>query len=253
MSSYELQQYCWLNFTIKSDPQQARQTKQSRHQGKTPASEAFDTIRNRLLSEMTALEEKRIKNLESQRLSMEQNGASESASVAGNGVAPQSKAKGVDKEDPSGAVFRESWEDKVARVSKTSPYGRIPSWRLASVIVKSGADLRQEVLALQLIREMHRIWQMEKVPAWVLYYHVLVTSEQGGLIETIKNSISLHSVKKSSLAGNEAFTLLNYYKKTFGPEDSDSFKKAQRAFLESLAGYSIACYILQVKDRYYDP
>lgn len=36
----------------------------------------------------------------------------------------------------------------------------------------------------------------------------------------------------------------------FGPPDSDEFIKAQDAFMRSLAGYSIACYVLQIKDRH---
>jgi hypothetical protein len=35
------------------------------------------------------------------------------------------------------------------------------------VIVKTGADLRQEQLAVQLIREFGRIWQDEKCGCWV--------------------------------------------------------------------------------------
>lgn len=67
----------------------------------------------------------------------------------------------------SAAVFSEDWESKRERIRKASPYGHHPNWRLLSVIVKTGADLRQEQLACQLIREMQRIWQLEKVDVWV--------------------------------------------------------------------------------------
>ena len=56
---------------------------------------------------------------------------------------------------------------KCARIRSLSPYGNDPTWQLISVIVKSGGDLRQEVLALQLIKEMQRIWEEENVPVWV--------------------------------------------------------------------------------------
>lgn len=45
----------------------------------------------------------------------------------------------------------EPWEDKVARIRHSSPYGRHPFWRLLPVIVKTGDDLRQELLAYQLL------------------------------------------------------------------------------------------------------
>ena len=56
-------------------------------------------------------------------------------------------------------MFRESWAAKKARIRAASPYGHLPSWDVFSVIVKTGADLRQEQLAVQLIGEFGRIWE----------------------------------------------------------------------------------------------
>lgn len=42
----------------------------------------------------------------------------------------------------------------------------IASWDCISVIVKTGDDLRQELLAVQLIREFQRIWQEENCQCW---------------------------------------------------------------------------------------
>ena len=41
------------------------------------------------------------------------------------------------------------------------------SWDCVSVIVKTGADLRQEQLAVQLIREFEEIWRDEDCPCFV--------------------------------------------------------------------------------------
>lgn len=65
------------------------------------------------------------------------------------------------------AVFAEKWETKKERIRASSPYGHLPNWRLISVIVKNGADLRQEQFSMQLIREMQKIWQDTKVNVWV--------------------------------------------------------------------------------------
>jgi phosphatidylinositol 4-kinase B len=56
--------------------------------------------------------------------------------------------------------------------------------------------LRQEQLALQLISEMHLIWQEESVAVRVYPFRILITSDQSGLIETIPDSVSIHSIKK---------------------------------------------------------
>lgn len=45
----------------------------------------------------------------------------------------------------------EPWEEKEARIRRFSPYGHLPNWRLMAVIVKTGDDLRQELLAYQLL------------------------------------------------------------------------------------------------------
>jgi phosphatidylinositol 4-kinase len=65
------------------------------------------------------------------------------------------------------AVFSEDWEAKKERIRASSPYGHLPNWRLISVIVKNGSDLRQEQFAIQLIREMQKIWQDTNVDVWV--------------------------------------------------------------------------------------
>ena len=83
----------------------------------------------------------------------------------------------------------------------------------------------------------------------------MVTSDGSGLIETLKNTISIHSIKKDAYTRGwnqkgAVFTLHDYFEKLYGSPDSDEFIKAQDAFMQSLAGYSIACYLLQIKDRH---
>ena len=54
-------------------------------------------------------------------------------------------------EDPSASAMSEPWEEKLIRIRESSPYGRLPGWRLLPVIIKTGDDLRQELLAYQLL------------------------------------------------------------------------------------------------------
>jgi phosphatidylinositol 4-kinase len=64
-------------------------------------------------------------------------------------------------------VLSEDWQVKKERIRAASPFGHLPNWRLLSVIVKQGADLRQEQFTIQLIREMQKIWIDAGVDAWV--------------------------------------------------------------------------------------
>ncbi|KAI0816273.1 phosphatidylinositol 3 [Xylaria sp. FL0064] len=164
-----------------------------------------------------------------------------------------------DRDDPSAAVFGEAWHVKKERIRKSSPYGWMKNWDLVSVIVKTGSDLRQEAFACQLIQVCHKIWVDAGVPVWVKLMQILVTGESSGLIETITNGVSLHSLKRSlTLSSIESginprrrfATLKDHWIKTFGKPDSDSYKSAVDAFKRSLAAYSIIQYILQLKDRH---
>ncbi|KAI3336461.1 phosphatidylinositol 3 [Xylariaceae sp. AK1471] len=164
-----------------------------------------------------------------------------------------------DRDDPSAAVFGEAWHVKKERIRKSSPYGWMKNWDLVSVIVKTGSDLRQEAFACQLIQVCHKIWVDAGVPVWVKIMQILVTGESSGLIETITNGVSLHSLKRSlTLSSNDSganprrrfATLKDHWVKTFGKPDSEPYKSAVDAFKRSLAAYSMIQYILQLKDRH---
>ncbi|KAF5480612.1 hypothetical protein F2P56_001348 [Juglans regia] len=146
----------------------------------------------------------------------------------------------------SDALSGELWEVKKERIRRDSVYGNLPGWDLRSVIVKSGDDCRQEHLAVQLISHFYDIFQEAGLPLWLRPYEVLVTSSYTALIETIPDTASLHSIKSRypDVLSLQEFFIAKY------EENSPSFKLAQRNFVESMAGYSLVCYLLQVKDRH---
>ncbi|CAI8619127.1 unnamed protein product [Vicia faba] len=161
---------------------------------------------------------------------------SSDAQPRANGITPKA----------SDALSGELWEAKKDRVRKASIYGNLPSWDLRSVIVKSGDDCRQEHLAVQLISHFYDIFQEAGLPLWLRPYEVLCTSSYTALIETIPDTASLHSIKSRypNISSLREFFDAKYQ------ENSPSFKLAQRNFVESMAGYSLVCYFLQVKDRH---
>ena len=67
------------------------------------------------------------------------------------------------------------------------------------------------------------------------------------MIEAIEDSMSIDSIKKKLPQGS---TLLDYFRLNFGEENGAVFKKARDNFCCSLAGYSLVCYLLQIKDRH---
>jgi len=162
----------------------------------------------------------------------------------------------LNKVDPSAVVFSESWTAKKSRVRQESPYGHLANWDCLSVIVKTGGDLRQEQLAVQLVQEFKRIWKEENCQCWARYFRILITGGSSGLVETITDAVSIHSIKKAEYARRLAegrlghVSLMDHFKNTYGDSSSAKFARAQQNFAKSLAGYSIITYLLQIKDRH---
>ncbi|KAF9548554.1 Phosphatidylinositol 4-kinase pik1alpha (PI4-kinase)(PtdIns-4-kinase) [Mortierella hygrophila] len=232
----------------------ARVSSQSRSSIKAKATSVED-IRAKIIKEMMALEEQRMQRMKLEGVSSGVGGGG--GEGAGSEMLEDERKvmANVTTDDPSAAVFAEDWDAKMNRIRATSPYGHLPSWQLLSVIVKQGADLRQEQLACQLIREMGWIWERAKIDVWITYMRILVTSDNSGLIETVRNTISIHSIKKDAYARrlNEVgvvFTLYDYFQQKFGDPASEKFIKAQDNFMRSLAAYSVITYVLQIRDRH---
>ncbi|KAL6947343.1 hypothetical protein ACO0QE_002226 [Hanseniaspora vineae] len=155
----------------------------------------------------------------------------------------------------------EDWNTKRERIKRTSKYGHLDNWDLCSVIAKSGDDLRQEAFACQLIQAIANIWQDALLDIWVKKMRILITSPTTGLVETITNAVSIHSIKKSlttkmlengelNNTKGEIATLLDHFRYAYGDPNGYRYKRAQDCFASSLAAYSLICYLLQIKDRH---
>jgi len=144
-------------------------------------------------------------------------------------------------------AYPELWADKSERLRKLSPYGKHPKWKLQSVIVKSGDDLRQDQLACQLINVISDIFKEAEVPLWLFPYSVTAMSSNAGFIETVHDAISVDSLKKRI---PNMKSLEDFFVSVYGDKTSMRFMEAQRNFVESLAAYSLVTYLLQIKDRH---
>ncbi|KAF3833439.1 hypothetical protein F7725_024643 [Dissostichus mawsoni] len=159
-----------------------------------------------------------------------------------------------DPEDPSAVALKEPWEEKD---QGGLSYGHLLNWRLLSVIVKCGDDLRQELLAYQVLRQLQSIWQQERVPLWIKPYKIMVMSSDSGMIEPVLNAVSLHQVRKQS-----QLSLMDYFLQEHGsftteefPVGSEELRPERRRIFTDLlpaAGQRQVRgrgYLLQVKDR----
>lgn len=99
---------------------------------------------------------------------------------------------------------------------------------------------------MQLISAFQRAFNAESLPLWLKPYQVLPVSHRSALIQLLPDSVSIHSIKKNLLPGQ---SLAHHFFRMF-PAGSPECEAAQRSFAQSLAAYSLVCYLLQVKDRH---
>jgi phosphatidylinositol 4-kinase len=76
-------------------------------------------------------------------------------------------------------------------------------------------------------------------------YEIFITSSTSGMIEFIPDTISIDALKKKFPKGKN-WNLKRFFDEYFG----DNVIDAQKNFAESLAGYSLFCYVFGVKDRH---
>jgi hypothetical protein len=145
------------------------------------------------------------------------------------------------------AIFGEKLEEQTERLRGLSPFGNFSTFKIFKMIVKSGEDLRQEQFATQLINEFMQIFKMEKVECWVHTYEIIATGNNCGIIEVVPNAVSIDQLKRKA---KDITSLRNFYESYYGPTTSKRYKTAIKNFIQSLAGYSLVCYFLQIKDRH---
>ena len=140
--------------------------------------------------------------------------------------------------------FIHPWSETEKKIKEKSHFKIFNSLSIVSFIVKANDDLRQEVMTMQLIKKYNEIFKSENIPLKLHPYEIIITSNSSGLIEFIPDSISFDALKKKLLENNT--TITEFFQNHFG----DDFEEGQKNFAESLAGYSLVCYLLAIKDRH---
>ena len=142
-------------------------------------------------------------------------------------------------------IFGESLEDQKERLQFNSPFKSFKTFNIFKAIIKAGEDLKQEQFATQLISVFREIFSQNGVDCWLSSYEVLCTGKDCGLVEMISNSLSLDQIKQKT-----GLSLKQFYLEYFGAEKKKKYQQAVKNFIRSLAGYSLVCYFLQIKDRH---
>eukprot|EP01127_Copromyxa_protea_P018908 TRINITY_DN6038_c0_g1_i1.p1 TRINITY_DN6038_c0_g1~~TRINITY_DN6038_c0_g1_i1.p1 ORF type:complete len:1361 (+),score=214.79 TRINITY_DN6038_c0_g1_i1:544-4083(+) len=122
-----------------------------------------------------------------------------------------------------------------------------------SVIVKSGDDLRQDILTMQMFSIMDTLWKANGMDLGMTLYKVIATSPTSGMIEVVKNSTTAAKIEKDAGGSLQAFS--RYPLKRWIEQNNLTTELTNQAidnFTRSCAGYCVATYVIGIGDRHND-
>nr|XP_040059148.1 LOW QUALITY PROTEIN: phosphatidylinositol 4-phosphate 3-kinase C2 domain-containing subunit beta [Gasterosteus aculeatus aculeatus] len=121
-----------------------------------------------------------------------------------------------------------------------------------NVIFKSGDDLRQDMLTLQVIRIMNKIWIQEGLDMRMVIFKCFSTGRGRGMVEMIPQADTLRKIQvEHGVTGSFKDRPLADWLQKHNPTD-EQYDKAVENFIFSCAGCCVATYILGICDRHND-
>ncbi|KAL4225582.1 Phosphatidylinositol 4-phosphate 3-kinase C2 domain-containing subunit alpha [Mactra antiquata] len=117
---------------------------------------------------------------------------------------------------------------------------------------KVGDDLRQDMMTMQIVRIMDRLWLKEGLDLKMITFSCLPTGPRKGFIELITESDTLRKIQVSSgVTGSFKDRPIKDWLQKHNPTELE-YQKAVENFTRSCAGYCVATYVLGVCDRHND-
>ncbi|KAI5843468.1 kinase-like domain-containing protein [Morchella snyderi] len=119
------------------------------------------------------------------------------------------------------------------------------------IIFKTGDDLRQDQLVIQIVTLMDKLLRKENLDLKLTPYHILATSAYTGVVQFV-DSLSLASIEEGKHA--PAAGVLPYLRNNYPDETTDTGVKSEvmDTYVKSCAGYCVITYLLGVGDRHLD-
>ncbi|RXN01928.1 Phosphatidylinositol 4-phosphate 3-kinase C2 domain-containing subunit alpha [Acipenser ruthenus] len=121
-----------------------------------------------------------------------------------------------------------------------------------NVMFKVGEDLRQDMLALQLIKIMDKLWVQEGLDLRIVNFKCISTGKDRGMVELVPASDTLRKIQvEYGVTGSFKDKPLAEWLRKYNPAEEE-YEKASENFIYSCAGCCVATYVLGICDRHND-
>ena len=120
------------------------------------------------------------------------------------------------------------------------------------IVLRIGNDLRQDVLAIQMLKIMDKLWLDNNLDLKLITFKILPTEIFAGYIEFVKYS-ELYKIQNSSgvISVLDKEFIIKYLRGSITDDQSDNEKYENKIdnYIKSLAGYCVATCVLGITER----
>ncbi|KAI9556899.1 hypothetical protein GHT06_016693 [Daphnia sinensis] len=123
---------------------------------------------------------------------------------------------------------------------------------LVSAMYKVGDDLRQDMLTLQMVRIMDKLWRKDGLDLKMVTFSCVPTGPRRGFVELVTGAETLRRIQiEHGLTGSFKDRPIADWLAKHNPSPLE-YERAVHNFTASCAGYSVATYVFGVCDRHND-